>query len=42
MSKYYGNYTEYVEGTVGSIQKTLAIGDILLTSNNSEYRKIFT
>jgi len=32
------NYTEYVEGTVGSIQKTLAIGDILLTSNNSEYR----
>ena len=32
------NYTEYVEGTVGSIQKTLAINDILLTSNNSEYR----
>lgn len=32
------NYTEYVEGTVGSIQKTLAIGDILITSNNSEYR----
>ena len=32
------NYTEYVEGTIGSIQKTLAIGDILITSNNSEYR----
>ena len=31
-------YTEYVEGTVGSIEKTLAIGDILITSNNSEYR----
>ena len=33
-------YTEYVEGTVGSIEKTLAIGDILITSNNSEYRVI--
>jgi hypothetical protein len=32
------NYTEYVEGTVGSIQKTLAINDILITSDNSEYR----
>jgi len=34
------NYTEYVEGTIGSIEKTLAIGDILLTTNNSEYRII--
>ena len=32
------NYTEYVEGTVGSIQKTLAINDILISSNNSEYK----
>ena len=32
------NYAEYQEGVVGSIQKSLAIGDILITSNNSEYR----